>query len=190
MADTNTRALAVAISHLENVSQARLDGYADSQLRQALVILDRLVSAPDAARLVFFGEATEKQRRAYERAQASVRRSEGRSTVPTVATPHEFNSRQAPVAPDAARQAESRLIALALAYGGDTQSYVADAIPQAVWDALHEAGLVKTVRDFADEGQTVTTDAGVEALVAAAGGDTPEEPDVRADGHYRSDWPR
>jgi hypothetical protein len=46
------------------------------------------------------------------------------------------------------------LVALTLASYGDTSSELAEEIPQAVWDDLHERGLVQTVREYGGDGRT------------------------------------
>lgn len=56
-------------------------------------------------------------------------------------------------------------VALALAYYGE-ENRCSEAVPQAVWDSLHERGLVQTTRDITGEGATVTTRAGFDALLA------------------------
>lgn len=57
-----------------------------------------------------------------------------------------------------------RLVALTLAYAGRTDGTLGDLIPQAVWDALRDEGLICTIHDVTGKGMTWTTEAGFEAL--------------------------
>lgn len=57
-----------------------------------------------------------------------------------------------------------RIIALALTVG-DQRDGLGDAIPQEVWDDLHEEGLVETLRDITGDGFTNASREGVKFLL-------------------------
>lgn len=63
-----------------------------------------------------------------------------------------------------------RLVALAIATG-DQRDGVGDFIPQEVWEALHDEGLVETCRDITGDGYTNTTKDGLRVLIEAIGAD-------------------
>lgn len=60
----------------------------------------------------------------------------------------------------------AELVAMTLAYSGHCENAVADAVPQSVWDSLHERGMLALTYDIAGDPCTGTTQEGTAALLA------------------------